>query len=105
MPVKAQVCPSLAQAVQATAAVLDAAVPFVAAVWAEDEAALVATVDALHDRATLSDTEFLHLRDNFDEAAILEILMLAGFYRTVSYLANGLALPLEDGASRFRDYA
>jgi hypothetical protein len=27
--------------------------------------------------------------------------MLAGFYRTVAYLANGLALPLEPGAARF----
>jgi hypothetical protein len=28
--------------------------------------------------------------------------MLAGTYRTVSYLVNGLRLPLEPGASRFR---
>jgi hypothetical protein len=27
--------------------------------------------------------------------------LLCGFYRTVSYLANGLDLPLEDGAARF----
>jgi hypothetical protein len=33
--------------------------------------------------------------------AILELLMLAGTYRTVSYLVNGLRLPLEPGARRF----
>jgi hypothetical protein len=27
--------------------------------------------------------------------------MLCGFYRTVSYLANTLALPLEETAARF----
>jgi hypothetical protein len=27
--------------------------------------------------------------------------LLCGFYRTVSYLANGLALPLEEKAARF----
>ncbi len=28
-------------------------------------------------------------------------MLLCGFYRTVSYLANGLALPLETDAARF----
>ena len=32
---------------------------------------------------------------------MLEIILLCGFYRTVSYLANGLALPLEATAARF----
>ena len=32
---------------------------------------------------------------------IFEIMLLCGFYRTVSYLANGLALPLEAKAARF----
>jgi hypothetical protein len=31
----------------------------------------------------------------------LEIMLLCGFYRTVSYLANGLKLPLEEKAARF----
>jgi hypothetical protein len=33
--------------------------------------------------------------------ALIEILMLAGFYRTVSYLTNALRLPLESYAARF----
>lgn len=36
---------------------------------------------------------------------MLELLMLAGFYRTVSYLANGLRLPQEPGTPRFADVA
>jgi hypothetical protein len=28
-------------------------------------------------------------------------MLLCGFYRTVSYLANGLRLPLEENAARF----
>ena len=32
---------------------------------------------------------------------MLELLMLAGFYRTVSYLTNGLRLPLESAGVRF----
>ncbi|MES2196643.1 MAG: carboxymuconolactone decarboxylase family protein [Pseudomonadota bacterium] len=69
--------------------------------WSVAEQALLAAVDALHWRATLSDAEFAALSAHYDEAQILEIMLLCGFYRTVSYLANGLALPLEENAARF----
>lgn len=72
--------------------------------WNPREAALVATVDALHERATLSETEFEELRRHFDNDQILEVLLLAGFYRTVACLANGLDLPLETMAARFDQY-
>lgn len=71
------------------------------ACWSAAEQALIAAVDALHDRATLSDIEFKALSAHYEDAKILEIIQLCGFYRTVSYLANGLALPLEDNAARF----
>ena len=57
--------------------------------------------DALHHRATLSDAEFAALSAHYDDDKILEIILLCGFYRTVSYLANGLDLPLEEKAARF----
>ncbi len=69
--------------------------------WSESEQALIAAVDALHIRATLDDAEFKALSAHYDDAKILEVLLLGGFYRTVSYLANGLALPLEANAARF----
>jgi alkylhydroperoxidase family enzyme len=69
--------------------------------WSSAEQALIATVDALHARATLDDAEFKALAAHYDEAKIFEIILLCGFYRTVSYLANGLALPLETNAARF----
>lgn len=75
-----------------------------AEVWSAAEAALVATADALHDRAALSDEEFARLSAFFDSEQVLEILMLAGFYRTVSCLVGGLALEPEPFAERFGDY-
>jgi alkylhydroperoxidase family enzyme len=72
-----------------------------ASCWSAAEHALIATVDALHDRATLSEAEFKALSVHYEDAKILEIIQLCGFYRTVSYLANGLALPLEENAARF----
>jgi alkylhydroperoxidase family enzyme len=69
--------------------------------WSAAEQALIAAVDALHARATLSDAEFKALAAHYDDAQIFEIILLCGCYRTVSYLANGLALPLEARAARF----
>ena len=69
--------------------------------WSPGERALIAAVDALHHRATLSDAEFAALRAHYDDAKILEIVLLCGFYHTVSYIANGLALPLEEKGARF----
>jgi alkylhydroperoxidase family enzyme len=69
--------------------------------WSESEQALIATVDALHERATLSDAEFKALSAHYEDSKMFEIILLCGFYRTVSYLANGLDLPLEEKAARF----
>jgi alkylhydroperoxidase family enzyme len=69
--------------------------------WSDAERGLIAAVDALHHRATWTDAEFAALCAHYDEDQILEIILLCGFYRTVSYLANGLALPLEPNAARF----
>jgi alkylhydroperoxidase family enzyme len=69
--------------------------------WSVAEQAMIAAVDALHHGSTLDDAEFAALSKHHDEAKILEIIMLCGFYRTVSYLANGLKLPLEENAARF----
>jgi alkylhydroperoxidase family enzyme len=69
--------------------------------WSVAEQALIAAVDALHARATLSDAEFKTLSGHYDDAKIFEIILLCGFYRTVSYLANALDLPLEENAARF----
>jgi alkylhydroperoxidase family enzyme len=69
--------------------------------WSEAEKMLIATADALHHRSTLSKEEFAALKAHYDEAKILEIIQLCGFYHTVSYLANGLDLPLEEFGARF----
>jgi alkylhydroperoxidase family enzyme len=69
--------------------------------WSAAEQAMIAAVDALHMRSTLSDAEYKALSAHCGEDQILEIILLCGFYRTVSYLANGLTLPLEEKAARF----
>lgn len=70
-------------------------------VWAEDERALIRACEQLHTSCNLDDQAWRALRNSFSEEAALEILMLAGFYRMVSYLTNALRLPCESYAARF----
>jgi alkylhydroperoxidase family enzyme len=69
--------------------------------WTPRERALIALVDTLRTQCTLSDAQFAALRSEFDGEAILELLLLHGFYRTVSTLTGVLELPLEPWAARF----
>lgn len=69
--------------------------------WSLAERALIAAADALHQRSRLSDAEFAALAAHYDREQILEIILLAGFYHTVSYVCGALDLPLEEAAARF----
>lgn len=64
-------------------------------VWAADERAIIALCDDLHATSRISAQTWRTLSNNFDAAQILELIALAGFYRTVAYFANGLELPME----------
>lgn len=71
------------------------------ACWSDDDRVLIRLCDALHHECDVDDALWAELSARFSEPACLELLMLAGFYRTVAYLTNGLRLPLEAGAARF----
>lgn len=69
--------------------------------WPEDERPLLRLCDRLHAACDVDDALWAELRALLSEEAIVELLLLAGFYRTVSYLTNALRLPLEPFAARF----
>jgi alkylhydroperoxidase family enzyme len=69
--------------------------------WAAEEQAVIVACDQLHHSCNLDDAAWTGLKANFKDEAILEILMLAGIYRTVSYLTNALRMTLEDFGRRF----
>ncbi len=71
--------------------------------WTDGERLLIRLCDSLHGSCSVDDGLWRELAAHLSEEAIIELLMLAGFYRTVSYLVNGLRLPLEPGAARFAD--
>lgn len=71
------------------------------ACWSDEDKVLVRLCDSLHANCDIDDALWADLRTRFSEEAILELILLAGFYRTVSYLTNSLKLPLEDFGARF----
>jgi alkylhydroperoxidase family enzyme len=71
------------------------------ACWQPEDRLLIRFCDALHAECDIGDELWAELRGSFSEEAMLELLLLAGFYRTVSYLTRALRLPLEPFAARF----
>ncbi|MEZ4442211.1 MAG: carboxymuconolactone decarboxylase family protein [Polyangiaceae bacterium] len=69
--------------------------------WSPAQAAVLHAVDALVEEATLSDAIFAGLREHLDDDAILELLVLVGFYHLISFVVRGAALPPEPWAARF----
>jgi len=69
--------------------------------WEPAEALLIRLCDSLQARSDVDDALWGQLTAHFDAETMLELLLLAGFYRTVSYLTNSLRLPLEPWAARF----
>ena len=67
--------------------------------WAGERGArdrvLVDAVDALHDRSDVDDALWARLTAELDDAQVLDLLMLCGFYHAVSYLANAARLAPE----------
>jgi alkylhydroperoxidase family enzyme len=71
------------------------------ACWTDADRLLIRLCDNLHEDCTVDDALWAELTEHYSDEALLELLMLAGTYRTVSYLVNSLRLPPEPGAGRF----
>ena len=71
------------------------------ACWTDAERLLIRLCDSLHEDCSVDDALWAELSRHNDDETLLELLMLAGTYRTVSYLVNSLRLPSETGARRF----
>jgi 4-carboxymuconolactone decarboxylase len=71
-----------------------------AADFAAGDALLVRLVDELHDSGGVSDELWRALAERWAAEQILELLVLAGWYHVISYVANGAAVALEDWAEK-----
>ncbi|NOJ47235.1 carboxymuconolactone decarboxylase family protein [Bradyrhizobium archetypum] len=68
--------------------------------WQPTDKVLVRLADELHDTVSVSEQHWTALRTKFSDEAIIQLLLMAGNYRTVAYIANGLRLPLEPEVGR-----
>lgn len=69
--------------------------------WSVRDQLLLRLCDELQAGTTVSDRLWDELSAQWSEEARLELLMLVGFYRTVSVLTNALQMPLEPYGARF----
>lgn len=72
-----------------------------ASCWSPEEQALITVVDDLVDRRSIAPATWDRARSHFDEAQLIEVIALAGYYHSISFLCRGLDLPLEPYGARF----
>lgn len=75
--------------------------PAAHASWLPHHRALLNAVDELHETAQLSQSAWHALRTHYDDAQLLELLVVTGWYRTISYLANALLVDEESWGTKF----
>jgi alkylhydroperoxidase family enzyme len=65
--------------------------------WSEADADLIALADELSADDVVSDRTWRSLAARWNEAELVELLIVAGFYRLVSGFLNSVGVPLDDG--------
>jgi 4-carboxymuconolactone decarboxylase len=69
--------------------------------WSEHDALLIRLADELHDTATVSDELWAALEPLYGDQQLLELIVTAGWYRTLAYVINAARVPREPWAARF----
>jgi 4-carboxymuconolactone decarboxylase len=69
--------------------------------WSREELALLRAADECHAQARVTDETWAALADAYDEAQLIELLLLVGQYHGVSYLLNGLRIERDPELASF----
>jgi alkylhydroperoxidase family enzyme len=69
--------------------------------WGPRERLLLRLVDQLHETAGVDDALWRELAATFAPAQLVELVVLAGFYRSISCVINAFGVAHEDGAPRW----
>src|SRR4029077_5595520 len=69
--------------------------------WSEQDAQLIRLADELHERCGVSDRLWTALAQRYGDDQLLELLVIAGQYRLISYVLHGARVQLEPWAERF----
>ena len=71
------------------------------AVWSRRESLIVQMVDELHASSRVPDGLWVALSAEWEPPQLIEMLMIAGWYHLIAFVANGTQVPLEPWAPRF----
>lgn len=69
--------------------------------WSQEDAALLAAVDELHDHSRITDVTWARLADRYDERQLLEVPMLVGHYHMLAFALNSAGVQREAGVPGF----
>jgi alkylhydroperoxidase family enzyme len=69
--------------------------------WSIEDRHVIRLADQLHDRCNVDDALWQEIATHFADAQIVELVMLAGLYRAVSYMVNTVRVQNETFAVRF----
>jgi 4-carboxymuconolactone decarboxylase len=69
--------------------------------WSESDRLLVRLVDELHDTCTVSAALWSALSDRYSDDQLIELVVIAGWYRLLSGAINAVGIQLEPWAARF----
>src|SRR5271170_6431534 len=72
-----------------------------ASCWTDSDRLLIQMVDELHDSGRLSDDLRASMAARWSSEQLLELVVLAGWYHAISFVANGTQVPLEEWGLRF----
>jgi 4-carboxymuconolactone decarboxylase len=66
--------------------------------WDDHDAAVLRSVDDLHDTATIADDTWEQLARDYTPQQLIELPMVSGWYHLIAYAQNALAIAPEMGA-------
>jgi len=68
--------------------------------WDDRDRAIIAAVDALHERGDLDDGEWAALVRAAGEDGAVDLLLVCGWYHAISFVVRALRLPPEPGTEQ-----
>lgn len=68
-----------------------------AAGWSKRDSTTLRAMEELHFDSMIADATWADLRGGYEDKQMIELIILAGQYKTVAYYQNSLRLPLPEG--------
>jgi 4-carboxymuconolactone decarboxylase len=65
--------------------------------WSKRDRAIIRAVEELHSDSMITDDTWSDLQDVYNDKKLIEVVILAGQYKTVAYYQNSFRLPLPEG--------